>query len=135
MAKITKQQIQKINNMCSNGWHFDLEYYIHHTEKQLIKCIELDEESYLKFTICYNSQNQMLLYISKYYHKKGDYFAHSEELAKRTMLNGTPTKKKELNKLIPLTHLLSDKELMEINKNIPVSDGRGILHYPLSEKF
>lgn len=42
------------------------------------------------------------------------------------MLNGTPTKKKEINKLIPLTHLLTDTELMEINKKTPVSSGNGI---------
>lgn len=109
------------------GWKLDLDYYLTHGAKQLIKCIELDEESYLKFTICYNSQNQMVLYISKFYHKKGDYFAHSEGLGKRTILNATSTKKKELNKLILLTHLLKDKELMEINKNTPVSSGYGII--------
>ena len=42
------------------------------------------------------------------------------------MINATPVKKKELNKLIPLTHLLTDKELMEINKRTPVLDGGGI---------
>ena len=115
------------------GWHLDLEYYSTHGEKQLIKCIELNEESYLKFTICYNSQNQSVLYISKFYHRKGDYFAHSEGLGKRTMLNSTPVKKKELNKLIPLTHLLTDKELMEINKRTPVLDGGGI--FAPSEDF
>lgn len=133
MPKISTEQIKKINSKCSNGWQLDLEYYMYHGEKQLIKCIELDEESYLKFTICYNSQNQMVLYISKFYHKKGDYFAHSEGLGKKTMLNGTQTKKKELNKLIPLTHLLTDKELMEINKRTPVLDGGGI--FAPSENF
>lgn len=68
----------------------------------------------------------MVLYISKFYHKKGDYFAHSEGLGKRTMVNGTPTKRKELNKLISLTHLLTDKELLEINKSTSVLDGGGI---------
>lgn len=116
MPKIRTEQVKKINAKCSNGWQLDLEYYMYHGEKQLIKCIELTEESYLKFTICYNSQNQSVLYISKFYHKKDDYFAHSEGLGKRTMLNGTSTKKKELNKLIQLTHLLTDNELMEINK-------------------
>lgn len=108
------------------GWKLDLEFFLYHGEKQLMKCIELDEESYLKFTICYNSQNQIVIYINKYYHKKDDYFAHSEGLGKKTMLNSTPTKKKEINKLIPLTHLLTDTELMEINKHTPVSSGNGI---------
>lgn len=126
MPKISVEQVKKINAKCSNGWRLDLEYYSTHGEKQLIKCIELDEESYLRFIICYNSQNQMVLYISKFYHKKGDYFAHSEGLGKRAMLNATPTKKKEINKLIPLTHLLTDKDLMEINEKTPVLDGGGL---------
>lgn len=62
MPKISKEQINKINSKCSNGWQLDIEYYLYHGEKQLIKCIDLDEENYLKFTICYNSQNQMALY-------------------------------------------------------------------------
>lgn len=126
MPKISKEQVNKINSKCSNGWQLDLEYYLYHGEKQLIKCIDIDKENYLKFTICYNSQNQMILYISKFYHKQDDYFAHSEGLGKRTMLNDTPTKKKELNKLIQLTHLLTDKELMKINKNTAVLSGNGI---------
>ena len=49
------------------------------------------------------------------------------------MLNSTPTKKKELNKLIPLTHLLTDNELIEINKSTKVLDGGGI--FKPSENF
>ena len=68
----------------------------------------------------------MVLYISKFYHKKDDFFAYSEGLGKRTMLSDTPRKKKEVNKLISLTHLLTDKELLEINKNTSVISGNGI---------
>lgn len=102
-------------------------------EKQLIKCIELDEESYLKFTICYNSQNQMLLYISKYYHKKDDYFAHSQGLGKRTILEPTQAKRKNLNKLIEYTNRLNNETLLDINTVTPVSDGGGI--FAPSENF
>ena len=42
------------------------------------------------------------------------------------MLNSTSTKKKKLNKLIPLTHILTDKKLMEINKNTAVSNDNAI---------
>lgn len=126
MPKITTEQVKKINSKCSNGWRLDLEYFAYHGEKQLMKCIELDKESYLKFTIRYNNENQSVLRINKFYHKQGDYFAHSEGLGKETLVNSTPTKKKEINKLIRLTPLLTDTELIEINKITPVLSGGGI---------
>lgn len=133
MAKITKQQIQKINNMCSNDWQLDLEYFLYHGEKQLMKCIDLDEGSYLKFTLCYNSQNQIVIYISKFYHKKGDYFAHSHGLGKRTIIEPTQAKRKNLNKLIEYTNRLNNETLLDINTVTPVSDGGGI--FVPSENF
>lgn len=115
------------------GWHLDLEYFLYHGEKTLIKCIELDEEHYLKFTISYNYRNQSVLHISKFYHKKGDYFASSSGLGKSVIINATPTKRKNIDKLISHTYLLPDNKLMEINKNTPVSDGGGI--FAPSEDF
>ena len=43
MPKITKQQIEKINNKCMNDWRLDVQYYLYHSEKELIKKIDLDE--------------------------------------------------------------------------------------------
>ena len=54
MPKITKQQIEKINNKCMNDWRLDVQYYLYHSEKELIKKIDLDEENYLEFKLRYN---------------------------------------------------------------------------------
>ena len=42
MAKITREQIQKINSKCKNSWELDIQYFIFHNEKTLKKIIELD---------------------------------------------------------------------------------------------
>jgi len=77
MATIAKEQVLKINNSCSNDWKLDLEYYLYHGEKQLVKHIDLDSEHYLEFSLHYNSRNQIVLSIKKFYHKPNDYFASS----------------------------------------------------------
>lgn len=127
MPKILTKQIQKINNACSNNWQLDTHYFLTHGEKTLMKCIELDTENYLKFSLSYNSRNQITLHISKYNHKKGEVFACSSGLGKRTILAETPATRKNYNKLIEYTHELDNNNLMEINKNTPVSSGYGII--------
>ena len=34
MAKITREQIQKINNKCKNDWELDIQFFIFHNEKR-----------------------------------------------------------------------------------------------------
>ena len=80
MAKITHEEIVKINTMCENDWHLDIQYYLFHNEKTLIKQIELDETHYLQFRLSYNSKNQVTLHISKYYHGEGDTFASTNRI-------------------------------------------------------
>lgn len=75
MAKITREQIIKINNMCSNEWMLDVDYFLFHNEKILIKRIRLDEKHYLEYSLKYNSKNQIYLHISKYYHEPQDTMA------------------------------------------------------------
>lgn len=69
MAKITVDQITKINNMCSNEWMLDVDFFLFHNEKTLIKRIKLGEDDYLSFRLRYNSENQIYLHIAKVYHK------------------------------------------------------------------
>ena len=47
MGKITQEQIKTINSKCMNDWRLDVQYYIFHNEKTLIKQIKLDDEHYL----------------------------------------------------------------------------------------
>lgn len=120
MATITKTQIQAINEKCKNGWKFDIQYFLWHNEKTLKKIIPLDAEHYLEFKLDYNSQNQIGLYINKFYHKIGDNFATSNGLGKNKILAETPANRKSVNKLIELTEQLTDEKLMQINSETDV---------------
>lgn len=121
MAKITREQILKINNQCKNDWRLDTEYFIFHNEKTLVKHIKLNNENYLEFTLRYNYKNQISLHISKFYHKEGDYFASSNGLGKSKVLNEIQAKRKNVNDLIEFTNTLTDDELMEINRTTEVT--------------
>ena len=120
MAKITREQIQKINSKCKNSWELDIQYFIFHNEKTLKKIIELDAEHYLEFKIDYNYQNQIVLFINKFYHKLGEDYATSNGLGKKKMLEQTPESRKNINKLIEYTEKLTDEILMKINNETDV---------------
>lgn len=120
MAKITREQIQKISSKCKNGWELDIQYFIFHNEKTLKKIIKLDEEHYLEFKIDYNYKNQIVLFINKFYHKLGEDYATSNGLGKKKMLEEIPANRKNINKLIEYTEKLTDEILMKINNETDV---------------
>ena len=132
MGKITREQLQKINNNCKNEWTFDLQYFLMHNEKTLIKHITIDDENYLQFKIDYDYENKIILRISKFHHKANDYFATSNGLGKKKILEETPSSRKSINKLIELTEKLTDDELIKINNETDVI--RNIMFVP-SEAF
>ena len=132
MGKITREQLQKINNNCRNNWELDIQYFIFHSEKTLKKIIELDTEHYLEFRIDYNYNNQITLFINKFYHKANDEFATSNGLGKKKILEESPAPRKSINKLIEFTKTLTDDELMKINNETDVI--RNIMFVP-SETF
>ena len=122
MPKITKQQIEKINNKCMNDWRLDVQYYLYHSEKELIKKIDLDEENYLEFKLRYNYKNQISLHISKFHYRQGgDFFASSEGLGKSKILDETQVTRKNVNNLIEFTNRLTDDECMRINAETQVT--------------
>ena len=121
MAKITKQQIENINKKCMNDWRLDVEYYLFHNEKTLIKHIKLDNEHYLEFALRYNYKNQISLHISKFHHRQGDYFASSEGLGKSKIVDETHATRKNINTLIEFTNRLTDDECMRINAETQVT--------------
>ena len=131
MSKISKEQIQKINERCKNNWKLDIQYFIFHNEKQLYKTIELDQEHYLQFELSYNWDNQIILRISKYYHKQADTFATSTGLGKKKILSDSQNRK-NINMLIEYTSKFTDDELMKINSQTEVIQSSIIL---ASEKF
>ena len=121
MPKITKQQIEKINKKCMNDWRLDVQYYLWHDEKTLMKQIKLDDENYIEFRLSFNWKNQITLHISKYHHRKGDYFASSEGLGKNRILDETQVIRKNINNLIAFTDNLTDDECMRINAETQVT--------------
>lgn len=133
MGKITKQEILKINNKCFNDWSLDVEFFIYYNEKTLIKQIQIDEENYLEFTLRYNRNKKISLHISKFYHKKNENYASTSGLGKSKILDETPAKTRNVNKLIELTKTLNDEELLKINENTQVIKSNGL--FIASEKF
>lgn len=115
------EQIQKINNQCRNNWCLDVEYFIYSNEKTLVKHININEEDYLEFALRYNWKNQISLHISKFNHKKGDYFSTSHDFGKDKIINDQPANRKSINKLIEYTNILTDDELLRINAETPVT--------------
>ena len=133
MGKITKQEILKINNKCFNNWSLDVEYFIYYNEKTLIKQIQIDKENYLEFALRYNYNKKISLHISKFYHKKNENYASTSGLGKSKILDETPAKTRNVNKLIELTKILNDEELLKINENTQVIKSGGL--FIASEEF
>lgn len=127
MQMMTQQQVQDINNKCKNNWKFDVMYFKFHQEKELIKRINIDDESYLEFKLGYNYKNQIQLRISKYYTQKHIGTATSEGLGKSKVLEETNYKRKGINNLIIKTQTLTDDELLKINTETKVDSGYGIV--------
>lgn len=121
MGKITKTQLENINNKCKNDWRFDVQYFLYHSEKTLIKQLKLDNEHYLEFSLRYNYKNQISLHIGKFYHKIGEHFATSSGLGKSKILNEEQATRKNFNKLIEYTNILTNDELIRINKETQVT--------------
>lgn len=119
MSKFSKEQIQKINAKCKNKWKLDIQYLVFHNEKQLYKIIELDQEHYLQFELSYDWNNQIILRISKYYHREVDSFASSNGLGKKKILTESQNRK-NINNLIEYTYKFTDEELMKINSETEV---------------
>ena len=127
MQMMTQQQVQDINNKCKNNWKFDVMYFKFHQEKELIKRINIDDESYLEFKLGYNYKNQIQLRISKYYTQKHIGTTTSEGLGKSKVLEETNYKRKGINNLIIKTQTLTDDELLKINTETKVDSGYGIV--------
>ena len=110
-----------------NGWQFDVEYFLFHGEKTLIKQIQIDDENYLEFAIRYNYKNQVSLHISKFYHKIGETYSSTNGMGKSKVLAETPVVRKNIKNLVIFTKNLSDEKLLDINKNTKVSGGFGLI--------
>lgn len=117
MAKLTDAEVQAIHSKCSNDWRLNRELYIFHQEKALTKQIDIDNENYTEFTIRYNSKRQIILTISRYYHKQNERLAVTSGAYKRIILEETAFKRKSVNNLIAFTGKLTASKLLELEKS------------------
>lgn len=127
MSVITKQEINTINGKCSNGWLLDVQYYMFHNERTLIKQIPIDDEHYLEFRLCYSNKKQILVHISKFHKRPNEQCAVTTGLGKNAIIDETEYKRKNINNLLALTNRLNNFKLMELNKNTKVSNGYGLI--------
>lgn len=127
MAKITQEEIDKVNSRCRNDWQLDVKYFLMYKEKILIKRIELDEQNFLEFLLRYSSENKIQVHISKFFHKPEEPFASTSGMGKTAILDDTAVARKNVNKLIEYTKELTDEKLLEINKNTEVSRSNGLI--------
>ena len=127
MAMIPTQKVKTINEKCRNGWHFDILYYTFHSERTLIKQINIDDEYYLEFRLCYSNKKQILVHISKFHKKPNEQCAVTTGLGKNAIIDETEYKRKIIDNLITFTNTLDNERLMEINKNTKVSRGYGLI--------
>ena len=125
MANITREQITKINNMCSNEWMLDVDYFLFHNEKTLIKRIRLDDKHYLEYKLEYNYSNHYTQQNSITSHRT--LWQVQVGMGKNKILDETSVKRKDIKKLILLTKELTDEKLLEINKNTPLAPGYGMI--------
>lgn len=123
MARITAEQINSINSKCSNNWKLNVRHYLNYREKTLLKNIEIDNKTYLQFSLQYNSIKQIILRISRFEYLGNDTgLAVSEGLGKRKILNPIEHGRKDINKLIEFTKKLTDEELIRIDKDTEVTN-------------
>lgn len=115
--RIAKKQVNRINSACKNNWKFDLYYFVCQSEKALIKQIQLDDKCYLQFRLEYNSQNQIVLHISRYT-KIDEHNAVSNGLDKFKILSEKAEVRKITSELVNYTAELTNERLLDINAHI-----------------
>lgn len=127
VTMVITNEVNTINNKCNNGWMLDVQYYMFHNERTLIKQIPIDDEHYLEFRLCYSNKKQILVHISKFHKKPNENYAVTTGLGKNAIIDETEYKRKNINNLLALTNRLNNFKLMELNKNTKVSSGYGLI--------
>ena len=61
MAKITREQIVKINSKCENGFKLDVRYFLMRNDKELVKFIEMPEGRLLEAKLCYMNDTDKIV--------------------------------------------------------------------------
>lgn len=127
MSVITKQEINTINGKCNNGWYLDVQYYMFHNERTLIKQIPIDDEYYLEFRLCYSNRKQIIVHISKFRKEPNKNYAVTTGMGKTAIIDGTEYKRKNINNLFAFTNRLTNFKLMDLNDKTKVNSGYGLI--------
>ena len=53
MAKITVEQVKKLNDKCGQGFCLDLNYFLMHGEKELHKNVKITEDTFFEYSLSY----------------------------------------------------------------------------------
>lgn len=55
--KLTREQVNKINSKCENGWCLDVQHTLMTGEKALTKTLEIDDKTVIKYTLMWQGYN------------------------------------------------------------------------------
>lgn len=132
MAKLTREQLQKINNSCDNGFKLDLNYFFIHGEKALVKNVNIDEKQYLKAFINFcdeleevtqgngikyrKSTGRKIPYIRVSLYHRGEHADSSYGLGKMIYL-GNGVARKSLSLLQKSTKKVTDELIKNLYEN------------------
>lgn len=115
MAELKYAQIDKYNAQCKNGFKLDLNHYVIHKEKTLVKCINLESNQSLKASVLYCENNQGKI-PTLHLHKgtpSGEFYSFSG--LGQFITIGEPQKIKRFNLLIDFTEKLTDKYILSLH--------------------
>ena len=117
MGKMTREQVEKINSKMHNNFIFDLRHYMMvYSEKQAIKNVDIDENSFYKATL-YNEKNRqgentVELNVSKYLKSSGEMYSSFGFGKTVTLAKGL--KNKRFSDVQKITEFITDEYIISL---------------------
>lgn len=119
--KITREQVKKINDKCSNGWAFDLWAAGVHSEKQLVLQVEKSDTEIVRGTLWWNEVHENFrtvgkvpqLHLALYHTKPGSDMMTSYGIGKTITLGGK-VNRASMKVLQDLTKLFTKDDLLRL---------------------
>lgn len=116
MIEMSKEEIQKVNEQCQNGWAYCIHSNGKYEIEALNKKIDINDKACLEFILYYNEDSQIVLDIVKL--KNDIHSNNSDKKIKSKVLYIRQFRFQQLDRLIKNANLLTDEKLLEINKKI-----------------
>lgn len=119
--KITREQVKKINDKCSNGWAFDLWAAGVHNEKQLVLQAEKSDTEIVRGTLWWNEVHENFrtvgkvpqLHLALYHTKPGSDMMTSYGIGK-TITLGDKVNRASMKVLQDLTKKFTKDDLLRL---------------------